>query len=258
MSKFASSTLGKKAKKALAVFLAVIISFSVFVGINPFNFLVDASETFSSALIYSSDFSKDDSSTWKLANTANAIASGKLLLNSSAADSFSSVAIRPEESKTQFARAVFNTGDFANSRPVIWARASYLEAGKTESLVGYYLAFEGNNPVLYKREKVGDTYKDTCLTYCGSITWDANKEYTLEINVTGTKDAAVINVRVYKSTSLALQARQTFVDTTNPIVKGGAGVSLKATAANATGKFDKFDYYSTDDVNEYYIAYDNS
>lgn len=257
MLKFASSTLGKKAKKALAVFLAVIISFSVFMGINPFNFLVNASEKFSSAVVYSSDFSQNDASTWKMANSANAIADGKLSLKSSAADSFSSAAIRTEEAKTQFVRAVFNTGDFSNSRPVIWARASYLEAGKNESLVGYYLAFEGASPVLYKREKVGDTYKDTCLAYCGNITWDGNKEYTLEIDVTGTNEAAVINVRVYKSTSLALQARQTFVDTTNPIVKGGAGVSLKATAANATGKFDKFDYYSTDDVNEYYVAYEN-
>ncbi len=257
MSKFASSTLGKKTKKAIAIFLAAIISFSAFMGINPFNLLVNASEAFSSAVVYSSDFSQDDVSTWKMANTNASIESGKLSLKASAADSHSSAAIRPEEASEQYVRAVFNTSDFTNSRPAIWARAAYLETGKAESLVGYYLAFEGNNPALYKREKVGDTYKDTCLTYCGSITWDGNKEYTLEIDVTGTNEAAVINVRVYKSTSLALQARQTFVDTTNPIIKGGAGVSLKATAANATGKFDKFDYYSTDDINEYYNAYEN-
>ena len=244
-------------KKALVIFLAVIISISVFTGINPFNSLANASETFSSVVVYSSDFSQDDVSTWKLANTTNIIADEKISLKSSAADAHSSVAIRPEESNTQFVRAVFNTADFSNSRPVVWARASYLEAGKNESLTGYYLAFEGDNPVLYKREKFGDTYKDTCLTYCGRITWDNDKEYTLEIDVTGIEDATVINVRVYKSASLYLQARQTFVDSTNPIVKGGAGISLKASAADAAGKFDKFDYYSTDGVKEYYRAYEN-
>jgi len=154
-------------------------------------------------------------------------------------------------------RAVFNTSDFTNGRPAVWARATQLETGKPESLVGYYVVFVGNNPALFKREKSGDTYVDTCLTYCGSITWDNNKEYTIELDVTGTNNAAVINVRVYKSASLALQARQTFVDTTNPHVSGGAGVSTKATAANATAKFDKFEYLSTDDSNVYYPAYEN-
>lgn len=253
-----SRSFGKVFKKTIASTLAMIISISVFTVTDPLKFSVNASaDAFSNTKVYVSDFSSDDSSTWKLSDSTAKIADGKLSLTAATANSYSSAAVRTEERKSQYVRAVFNTSDFSNSRPVVWARATLLETGNPESLVGYYLAFEGTSPALYKREKSGDTYKDTVLAYCGAITWDSNKEYTLEIDVTGTADAAVITARIYKSTSLALQGIQTYVDVTNPYTKGSAAVSLKATAANATGKFDKLEYYTTDNVSEIYYAQEN-
>ena len=256
MLKYAS--FGRILKKTIASTLAIIISISVFTVINPLKFSVNASaDAFSQTKVYVSDFSADDSSSWELSDSTATIANGKLSLTAATANSYSSAAVRTEERKSQYIRAVFNTSDFSNARPTVWARASLLETDNPESLVGYYLAFEGTSPILYKREKSGETYKDTVLAYCGAITWDSNKEYTLEIDVTGTADATVITARIYKSASLALQGIQTYVDVTNPYTKGSAAVSLKATAVNATGKFDKFEYYTTDNVSEIYYAQEN-